>query len=347
MNNNIIKQFTKLINLIKITMNNLDISDKENNINKYRLKSLKNILNIIKKYPKEINNNNIEEFSKLPGIGKGTINRIKEILKTGKLSELDEYSQSNDDIKYNKIIEELESVVGIGNKLAIDLYNKGILSIKDLKKKINNKEIIVNDKIKLGLKYYGKFHGNIPRNEIINIKSVIKSIINDMNKQYYLNNTNKYIFKICGSYRRKKPTSGDIDILITKYESNTNINHLKIFIDKLKQPITNNNNKSLIIDDITDKNYTTKYMGFCKYKNNLIRRIDIRFVPYKYYHSALLYFTGSAEFNKKLRLHAKKLGYKLSEYGLYTIKDNKKIKINSEKDIFNILNIDYIKPKYR
>lgn len=135
MNNNIIKQFTKLINLIKITMNNLDISDKENNINKYRLKSLKNILNIIKKYPKEINNNNIEEFSKLPGIGKGTINRIKEILKTGKLSELDEYSQSNDDIKYNKIIEELESVVGIGNKLAIDLYNKGILSIKDLKKK--------------------------------------------------------------------------------------------------------------------------------------------------------------------------------------------------------------------
>ena len=118
-------------------------------------------------------------------------------------------------------------------------------------------------------------------------------------------------------------------------------------IQILKNKCNTNNNKSFLIDDITDKDYKTKYMGFCKYKNNLIRRIDIRFVTFDYYYSALMYFTGSAEFNKKLRKIAKEKGYKLSEYGLTNLNNNEKIQINSENDIFNFLNLQYLKPKYR
>ena len=106
-----------------------------------------------------------------------------------------------------------------------------------------------------------------------------------------------------------------------------------------------------IIDDITNTKITTKYMGFLKYKNNLVRRIDIRFVPYKYYYSALLYFTGSREFNRNIRKIAKSKGYKLSEYGLTRIIGKSQyestIPIKSEKDIFNILNIPYLEPEYR
>ena len=86
-------------------------------------------------------------------------------------------------------------------------------------------------------------------------------------------------------------------------------------------------------------------MGFCKYKDNPIRRIDIRFISYDSYYSALLYFTGSSNLNKKMRKIAKELGYKLSEYGLE--KNNKLIKINSEKDIFDKLNMEYLEPKFR
>ena len=39
----------------------------------------------------------------------------------------------------------------------------------------------------------------------------------------------------------------------------------------------------------------TKYMGFCKYKTNPTRRIDIRFVMDNDFVPALLYFTGSAD----------------------------------------------------
>ena len=86
-------------------------------------------------------------------------------------------------------------------------------------------------------------------------------------------------------------------------------------------------------------------MGFCKLKNKEVRRIDIRFVPFQSYYSALLYFTGSYQLNQEMRQIAKKLGYKLNEYGLY--KNKKLIKVNSEKDIFDKLKMKYKEPKYR
>ena len=235
-----------------------------------------------------------------------------------------------------------------GKVVAKDLFDMGITSVKDLKNKIKSGEIEVNDKIKLGVKYYGKFQGDIPRKEITHIYDIIKSIINKMNKKQDENN--KYIFEICGSYRREKPTSGDIDVLVSKLnitsDTNDNINHLEIFVNKLKENIEMNENQPLLVDDITDKNPETKYMGFAQYKDNPVRRIDIRFIPYDSYYSALLYFTGSAELNKKMRIIAKKEGYKLSEYGLIK-KDGTKVNVSSEHDIFEALKIEYLIPRLR
>ena len=98
---------------------------------------------------------------------------------------------------------------------------------------------------------------------------------------------------------------------------------------------------------MTDPTVKTKFMGFLKYKDNPIRRIDIRYVPIKYFISARLYFTGSALFNIKMRQRAKKLGYKLSEYGLTKLSDGSPVKITSEEDFFTILKMSYLEPKYR
>ena len=50
-----------------------------------------------------------------------------------------------------------------------------------------------------------------------------------------------------------------------------------------------------------------------------------------------------------MRSKAQSLGYILNEYGLYKLDNDKKkrIKINSEKDIFNKLNMEYISPENR
>jgi DNA polymerase/3'-5' exonuclease PolX len=73
---------------------------------------------------------------------------------------------------------------------------------------------------------------------------------------------------------------------------------------------------NIIYDDLTIENIHTKYSGITNYLNELYR-IDIILLPYESYYSGLLYFTGSKEFNIKIRSKAKILGYKLNEYGLY------------------------------
>ena len=83
----------------------------------------------------------------IQGIGKGSITRIKEIIETGKLSELGDFKDIKNDKKI--AIEELEEIVGIGRSHAIELYEKGIKSVKQLKNEINNNTIEVNDKNKI------------------------------------------------------------------------------------------------------------------------------------------------------------------------------------------------------
>ena len=337
LNKIIIDKFNILLyNISKINKN------KSNNKDIYRYKNIKNALSIIKILPYKINLNNVENLYNIKGIGKGTINRIIEILKTGDLEELKTYPQYE-----NKLFNKLIKIIGIGQNKALEFINYGITSISDLKTKIKEKQIKVSRIILLGLKYYNKCLGSIPRNEITEIKEIINDIIIKINKYYKLNNDNKYIFEICGSYRRYQKTSGDIDILISKKNETINNNHLINFVNILKLPIKLNDNKPFIIDDITNQNFKTKYMGFCKFKDNYIRRVDIRFVIWESYYTALLYFTGSVNTNKIMRLKAKSMGYLLSEYYLVNNNTNEKYIINSEKDIFDILNLEYIEPKHR
>lgn len=347
-NLNIINEFERLIKYIQ---SELDKSKATKDVklittNTFRLKQMKNIFTIIKLYPKKLTLDNINEFSEYPGIGKGTIVRIKEILDTGKLKELDKFKDK--DNENDKLIQEFETIVSVGRTTALKFIEDGILSVNDLILKVENGEYDVNDKIKLGIKYYGKFKGDIPRKEVDKVYKIIESIINKMNKK--IDDENKYIFEICGSYRRESPTCGDIDVLISKLNTNIDskddINHLENFVKLLKNPIKTNSNQPLIIDDITDKHYETKYMGFSKYKDNPYRRIDIRYVPHDVYYSALLYFTGSAKLNINMRKIAEKMGLKLSEYGL-TKEDGTKIPINSEYDVFKILKIEYLTPRLR
>ena len=345
MNNTIINEFERLITFIGEEIDKLQsLKDlKKVTSNQFRIRQIKNVLSILKKYPVKITIDNYMELQNIQGIGKGSLERIKEILEYGSLSELGTFINSNKE--KDTIIEDLESVVGIGHVNALEFYNKGIKSVKDLIKKVEKGDIEVNDKIILGLKYYGKFQGNIPRKEIDKIYKIFIDITNKINKK--LKEPEQYIFEFCGSYRREKMTSGDIDILISKKgKIDTEFNYLENIIKILKEPIKKNNDEPLLIDDMTDKNIHTKYMGFCKYKENPPRRIDIRFVPYESYFSALLYFTGSAELNKQMRNIAKSKNLKLSEYGLFK-ENGDKIKINSERDVFEALDMEYLIPRLR
>ena len=80
-----------------------------------------------------------------------------------------------------------------------------------------------------------------------------------------------------------------------------------------------------------------------------VRHLDILYVPEEEKYFQILYFSSSSEFSKKIRLIASKKGYKLNEKGLFDKKTGKKIKLEptSEKDIFEYLNIPFVKQENR
>jgi DNA polymerase beta len=339
-NYNLINIFEQLLKYIEIERNYfINNNDMKNAlINKFRISKLNNTLKVIKSFTTQIKSS--EELKNIKGIGKGSLSKIQEIIDFGKLKELNNYIKLyKKQVKIQKIIDELTSIIGIGPTIAYKLINTyNIKSIDDLKKRVEKGEIEVNDKLKLGLKYIGKFQGNIPHSEIQLIEKYLLNFI----KNYHFDDT---ILTICGSYRRELPFSSDIDILLTNIniiddKDHNKSNILNKFIIELKKV-------GFIIDDITGDDTKTKYMGFCKYKNKPIRRIDIRFVPYISYYTALLYFTGSYTLNEIMRNKAKKLGYKLSEYGLIKLSNNELIYVESELEIFDLLDMKYLKPNER
>lgn len=323
--------------------------------NQYRLKSITLSVKVLEKYNKnKITVQDFPDLLKIKGIGEGTIRRIKEILDTGKLSEI---KITESDKLYLKMIEELEEIYGIGRITAYKLFKEHrITSIDELIEKINKKKIVVPENVMKGIKYAGILDTKIPHNEITEINEFILDTMFEIDIRLF--------GTTCGSYRRQIDTSSDansskdeflpkkksnsfcsdVDFIIIHHDYKTEsskieVNYLDVVIRKLID-------KKFIIDSLTKTDVKTKYMGIFKWKNSKPRRIDIRIFPLESYYSALLYFTGSKDFNRQMRLNAISHDYTLNEYGLFD--ENKKMfKVNSEKEIFDLLGMEYVTPDKR
>ncbi|VVU94686.1 DNA polymerase beta palm [seawater metagenome] len=353
LNEKIIEEFSRLLGFIQEQINDALLKNNKKDVTKhsFRLRQIRAALAAIKRYDLEITEKTLKDVGTLRGIGAGSLKRIEEILINGKLSEIKGFVDKKGSRR--TALKELQDVVGIGSSIAVDLVDKfNVKSVDDLIKKHKKGKIELSRPILLGLKYHGVYKKDIPRAEIDKIQEFLKGIISKLNKELEFNDKNKLCVQVTGSYRRGKQTSNDIDVLLTKYGTKTDnkkqdAKYVKILIDILKKPLKQNDNKPLLIDDMTDKNATFKYMGFCKYKKYPVRRMDIIFVAFESYYPALLYFTGSRELTLQMRKKAQDLGLKLNENELYDIRNKKRIKVNSEQDVFKHLQMDYLEPNKR
>lgn len=311
----------------ELIINNLEklkISYLDDETKKWNLRALNIALKNIKEYNEEILSGK-DLKDKIKGIGDKIAKRIDEILENGCLKELENLSLNEDSYK------ELMSIVGVGKSRAKDWIKLGIRNITDLKENIKNKNLKVTKNIELGLKYYDDLKLRIPREEITEMKKIIEKIILKVNEDL--------IFNICGSYRRGLNNSGDIDLLITHKEYDGDINKFN-FLSKI---ISNLKKEKFIIDDLSKGN--KKFMGFCKLNDkSYARRIDILFIDYKSYYSSILYFTGNKYFNLHIRQKLLQKKMSLNEYYLKNLVTNELIYLRNEKEIFDILEMNYLEP---
>lgn len=322
-NKYIIDEFIRYYEFI---YSNQDILQKTPQEIYYKLQNIKKTINILSKYKKEITIDELPNIKKIKYIGDKTIGRIEEIINTKKLSEITK------ETKKIKTIQDLTQIYGIGAKKAIDFYNKKIYTIEDL---IKNQDLLTNAQ-KISLKYYKNLCIKIPKVVVLFFEVWFLKKLYDIDKNYVLT--------ICGSYRREKDFTSDIDILIT-HEKIKNMTDTEKYLNEIVNILYEN---KFLIDTLTQgSNNFQGYGSFEFFKNvpkkfNKIVRVDIKVVPHKSLWTSILHMTGSFQFNEKLRGIAKTKNMKLNEYHL--VKNNKPLKINSEEDIFKYLNIEYVSP---
>jgi DNA polymerase beta len=230
-----------------------------------------------------------------------------------------------------EVYRDLQKIAELGPVKAKELVEKhGIHSIDELKQR----QELLNDKQKIGLKYYETADLRIPRTEVKKHEKIYETVIK-------LNpSLNELTFSINGSYRREMKDSGDIDILLSHPENNMSC--FRVFVDALLE-------QGYLIDTLAYGN--KKYMGYGKLLagDSIPRRIDIIYCPPNEYPFAQLYFTGSGAFNVRMREYATSKGYKLNEKGLIDLKTNELVKHSFEKedDIFQYLGLSYVEPSKR
>lgn len=274
-----------------------------------------------------------EEARKLDGVGQKISEKIKEFLSTGKLQKLEKIHADDK----STAITLLTRVSGIGPAKAKELVDDGIRTIESLK---NHKDKLNHHQL-IGLKYFNDFEAKIPRTEIKEIEEILIERISGLDRDY--------IVTICGSYRRGKPESGDIDALIT-HPSFTSDVHPKTKSYLLKDIVKCLEECGLVCDTISHGD--VKFMGACRLsQNHLVRRLDIRLTPQDQYWCSILYFTGSDMFNKEMRTHALQKGYTLNEYSLRPIGSTgvpgEPVFLSSEKDIFEYIDYPFKAPEDR
>lgn len=287
----------------------------------------------LKNYPEIIKSGN--DVRELDGIGEKMASKIDEIIRTGKLSKLEKLDADkviSDASKKTKSINELSNVFGIGPAVAKKLKAEGVETINNLERVDASGKIDLTYQQKIGLQYHDNLTSTIPRSETEQIYNKIKNAL----KQ----NTDFKDVKvtIAGSYPSGKSESKDIDILLTtnRFKSRSGV-----YKSKLLSNIVDYLSSEKIITHTLSIG-STKFLGLTQLNTkSKHRHLDIRLLPENLFVYGYLHYTGGRNFNTIIREKAKKKGYKLSEYGLFN-SDNQLIKVKSDKDIFDIIGLDYI-----
>jgi len=292
----------------------------------FKVRAYKKVIEQLRATEKAITK--VEDLDDIDGVGVKMRKKVAEILATGELAAA-EKAKENMDLGP---LEALKGVHGIGDAKAKELIEAGIKTIPQLRAAFAAKPALLNKTQKTGLEYYDDIMKRIPRAELEKHEALLMAALPEG-----MDGT------VVGSYRRGAETSGDIDVLLSMDEpEETRTKAFHAYVKSLR-----------------DKGYMVEELSKGKQKNLSIvrltpestaRRLDLLVIPVEQMPYALLYFTGSQEFNVEFRKQALKKGYTVNEHEMkLTGKVQAKAvpPLKTEEDVFAFLGIEYKGPKAR
>lgn len=267
----------------------------------------------------------IKGLLKIPAIGKAIATKLEEYITTGKIHYYNELKE-----KLPIDVSQFFGLEGIGPKTIKALYeNLGIKNISDLEKaalegKIRNIPGFSVKKEELILKKIQFFRKGGGRRLIGDVYPLVRRIEERLS---VCNGVKQAI--VVGSFRRMKETIGDIDYLVSIVSEKDRNSILDYFIN---------------IPEVKEISGRGSSKAFVKLDNGM--DADLLVVPQESFGAAMQYFTGSKEHGIALRKIAISKGLRLNEWGVFD-KQNNMVAGANEKDVYKVLDLEWIPPEMR
>jgi DNA polymerase (family 10) len=292
--------------------------------NRFRIRSYQRGARVIRDSPEDVRTLlETGDLRNVPGIGAGLAEKIEEIVKTGTCKF---YEDLKKDSAYPLV--ELLNIPGVGPKLAVKLSEElGVRTVEDLEKaakagKLHGLERMgekLEEKILKGIEQYRRSAGRFKLSDALPYAESIVKTLSELKGVSQID--------IAGSLRRMKETIGDVDILVISRSSKE------------------------IMDVFTSMGSVSDVLAKGQTKSSVLLRsgiqVDLRILPKESYGAALHYFTGSKDHNVAVRDRGKRMGLKISEYGVFDTRRDKKVAGRTEDEVFGSVNLPFIPPELR
>lgn len=301
------------------------------NADSFRIRSYRRAAEAVEGWPQQVAElaADPKKLLEIPGIGKGMVANIQEILSEGKLGQHQELLT-----KYQPSMLELLKIQGLGPKTIALLWSAfQVADIAGVEK----------------LAREGKLR-ELPRMSEKSEQKILKAIetYRNISGRFHLDEADRIATKLAehlaglpgvervtpaGSLRRGRETVGDLDMLITG----------KCCMDEVQRNAAIE--RILTLPGIME--ILAKGENKVSFKLRSGMQVDVRLLPPESFGAAMQYFTGSKNHNVSLRQRALKMGYTLNEYGLARLDNNERVASATEEEIYAKLGLDYIPPEMR
>ncbi|HEX5380045.1 MAG TPA: DNA polymerase/3'-5' exonuclease PolX [Phenylobacterium sp.] len=262
------------------------------------------------------------DLDDLPGIGEDLAGKIKEICETGRLTALEEV-----EARTPSALAALAAVPGLGPKRVQALHERlGVNSVADLLKAAQEGRVrgLPRFGAALEARLLAELRKSLPAGE----RRIRISTAEDFAlplKSYLERLPGVREVVVAGSFRRRKETVGDLDILAVASEGQATTDGFAAY-DEVAQVVAKGPTRATVL-----------------LQTGL--QVDLRVVPAESFGAALVYFTGSKDHNIALRRLAQKAGLKISEYGVF--RGEERLAGRTEAEVYASVGLPWIPPELR
>jgi DNA polymerase (family 10) len=260
-------------------------------------------------------------LDELPGIGSDLAGKISTILETGTLPLLQELAA-----KTPESLVQMLRIPGLGPKRAKQIYDTlGIKTLDALEAAAKTGRLRVLPGIKETIEHkilqgLSDLRGQSGRWRLADADAYLQPLLT------YLKADPAFArLEVAGSYRRRKDTVGDIDILVVSSRPGAVVKRFTSY-PRVKQVQAEGPTRSTVVLDC----------GL---------QVDLRVIPAVSFGSALHYFTGSKPHNIAIRTLGLKRGLKINEYGVF--RGTRRIGGRTEEQVFEAVGLPLIPPELR